>query len=637
MKAPDNARLPTAAMTDRGRSAEIDYHKGLNRSVAIAATPVFVFFAFYWWRGGYYFQTLVFSLMSINAVVALLLGVRITDLKMQVRLKLISAGIAFGLLAVSLLAGLLSRNHFHIFFPWIFCYPIAAMLFFGQRIGLLCALLFCWAMVIALLTVPAPPLDSEGLWAFRLNAVLALLMMLTIALIAERYRVRVQRKLIAAQNEYRQAEQRQREANLELQAEIERRARSETALMQSEARYRALFEESTVSLWEEDWSALKAHLDRLPAKAHDDLLAYCRTHPEALKSTYGMVTVTAVNRATLKLFEADSAETMVAQRADILPREVSGFLTERLAALYHTGRHHGEVNGRTLGGRPLHLMASSTVAAGFEASWEKVFTSVYDITERVAIEQEKIRMAEQMQHGRQFEAIATLAGGIAHQFNNALAVIGGNLDLLEIKARVLAEDQHHWEALRASAGRMGRLTDQLLAYAKGGKYKPRRFSVNDLIRDILAGDKVTIDSTIRVIAELAPDLHATTGDTTQITMVLESVMANAVEAMPQGGLLRIVTANQRVEADPSLQPGDYAVVLIEDSGAGMDAATLARIFEPFYTTKLYGRGLGMAAAYGIVRNHDGTIAVSSVAHQGTQVTVCLPVNHGLDSRPSSIQ
>jgi signal transduction histidine kinase len=620
---------------DEGRLAEIAYHKSLNRWITAFGTPAFVFFALFYGRRGDYFQALLFALMAINAVVALLWGFRITEVKALVRLKRVAAGIAFFLLAVSLAAGVLNAKHFYGFIPWIFIYPIAVLLFFGQRIGLLCALFFCSVMAVILLTVYIPPWSAWTLGLFRLNAASALLTILVIALIAEKYRVRVQRQLVAAQDEYKNAEQRQRAANVELQREIERRSRSEQALAESEKRYRALFEESATPLWEEDWSQLKTYLDQLPAADRADIGAYCQMHPEVLKATFRMATVTAVNRASLHLFEADRAETLIARRATILPQDATQFLVPRMAALYAKGRHENEAVAYTLGGRPLHLSIASTVPAGFEASWKRVFTSIYDITERVAIEQEKIRVAQQLQHGRQIEAIATLAGGIAHQFNNALAIISGNLDLLEIKARPQVEERPHWDALRASASRMGRLTDQLLAYAHGGKYQPRRFSANNLIRTILAEKAIVTDPAIRLITELEADLHAATGDTTQIAMVIEAVLANAAEAMDNGGVLRISTANLRIEADPNLRSGAYAVIRIEDNGAGMDAETLERIFEPFYTTKLYGRGLGMAAAYGILRNHDGMITVASEPNKGTRVIICLPGTPDQESRSSS--
>ena len=176
---------------------------------------------------------------------------------------------------------------------------------------------------------------------------------------------------------------------------------------------------------------------------------------------------------------------------------------------------------------------------------------------------------------------------------------------------------------------MSMLTDQLLAYARGGKYQPKTFSVNDLIQALLASDRIAPDPSIAVSLALAPDICMASGDTTQIEMVVEAVLSNALESMNEEGQLTISTQNLHIDdaktAQPeNLAPGDYALIRVIDSGAGMDEQTRERIFEPFFTTKFFGRGLGMAAAYGIVQNHDGMITVDSAPEQGTCVTIYLP-------------
>jgi signal transduction histidine kinase len=610
---------------DEVRLLEMGYHKHLNRWVAVATMPGFVFFTIYFGVGGDSFQAVLYFFLAVNALWGLALSWHFRQLRSLTRLKSISAGIAFSLLSLSFIVGMLSQRHAPLFFPWIFLFPLAVVLFFGRRVGLLCALLFCLAMTVVLLWTDLQNWHPSSLPLFRYNLMFALLTLLAIAAIAENYRVQVQRELMAAQNESKEAERRQREANLELQRQIERRSESERSLALSETRYRALFEESAISLLEENWSLLKTYLDALPAGARTDLSAYCRQHPETLQVTFKMAQVTAINQATLHLFEAEQLEPLLANLSAVLPQGAGDFLLERLVALYLNGRHDTEMICHSLKGRPLHVLISSTVPVGFEATWGKVFTSITDITDRVAVEQEKVRVAQQLQHGRQIQAIATLAGGIAHQFNNALAVISGNLELLQ--AGGAASDARRWEALRSSTTRMSRLTDQLLAYALGGKYRPKRFSANHLIHEVMDAKKIDPDHSPRMVAELAADILLVTGDTTQIVMVLEAVLANALEAMEgmQDGVLKISTRNQRIEGgEMVMTPGLYVVIRIEDNGVGMEAEAIERIFEPFYTTKIFGRGLGMAAAYGIVTNHDGMITVESELNAGTGVTIYLP-------------
>lgn len=196
------------------------------------------------------------------------------------------------------------------------------------------------------------------------------------------------------------------------------------------------------------------------------------------------------------------------------------------------------------------------------------------------------------------------------------------------------ENQRSLASLKSSAVRMSHLTDQLLAYAEGGKYQPQLFSVNDLVKDRVTAETMLFDSQIQIITELDRDVHLSSGDVTQIRMVVDVILANALEALPQGGLIRITTGRKRLSEttakpeDPA-KPGSYTFISIEDDGIGMDRETRERIFEPFFTTKIYGRGLGMAAVFGIVRNHDGLITVDSEPDQGTKVVIYLP---GIESR-----
>jgi signal transduction histidine kinase len=133
---------------------------------------------------------------------------------------------------------------------------------------------------------------------------------------------------------------------------------------------------------------------------------------------------------------------------------------------------------------------------------------------------------------------------------------------------------------------------------------------------------------------------AVNGDTTQIKMVIEAVLANATEAINHGGQVKIATYNILIdssvdEGNPPAPPGKYAVICIEDTGSGMSPEIRRRIFDPFFTTKIHGRGLGMAAAFGIIKNHDGIIMVDSEPDKGTRVMIYLPGANGRQPRPVS--
>jgi signal transduction histidine kinase len=297
------------------------------------------------------------------------------------------------------------------------------------------------------------------------------------------------------------------------------------------------------------------------------------------------------------------------------------------------------MEAHTLDGRKLHLLMRSTIPSGYAHTWQRVFTSAFDITAKVTAEENMARAERHKQHTRQVQAIAALAGGIAHQFNNALSAIYCNLDLLEVTAGGQSPHKRPIDALRSSSHRIGHLTEQLLAYAQGGKYQPRDFPIKPLIEEVLHRHWMVQSPSLKVTTCFEGDLVLAGSDVTQIKMVLEAVLANAAEAMDNTGEIVIHTFQceppegiDRSEA--ALLPQTYVRITIEDHGHGMDTDTRERLFEPFFSTKFVGRGLGMAAAFGIVRNHDGIIDVASEPRKGTRVMIYLPCALTSESQPA---
>jgi PAS domain S-box-containing protein len=236
------------------------------------------------------------------------------------------------------------------------------------------------------------------------------------------------------------------------------------------------------------------------------------------------------------------------------------------------------------------------------------------------------QLQARLQQAQKMEAIAVLAGGIAHKFNNALQVITGGVDLLEFN---LAGDKSPISIIHTAVDRMKGLTQQLLAYAGGGHYLPESIFLNDLVDETLKLIEKTIPATILIDMQLSPDISRVQADITQLQMAIASIVANAVEAIPETGQIRVATMNETLDESfihhlPDLKPGPYVSLTIADTGKGMDATTRQRLFEPFFSDKFQGRGLGMAAVYGIVKNHGGAILVDSQYGQGTSVRVYLP-------------
>jgi two-component system cell cycle sensor histidine kinase/response regulator CckA len=259
-------------------------------------------------------------------------------------------------------------------------------------------------------------------------------------------------------------------------------------------------------------------------------------------------------------------------------------------------------------------------------SEETKIASVRDMRDWKRAEEKKRNPESQPQTDQSMEALGTLAGGIAHQFNNALFGILGNIELLKFDFPDNRALDKYVKSMEASVRRMTQLTGQLLAYARGGKYEPKIFSLHDFILKTLPSLLHDILPDIRVETALQGDLTLVKADQHQIRIVLSALLNNAVEAIKGPGQIRILMRNEELaEPGQNLPPGPFISLIIEDDGKGMNKKTKDRIFEPFFSTKLHGRGLGMAAVYGIVKNHDGWISVESEPGIGTDVRIYLPV------------
>jgi PAS domain S-box-containing protein len=248
---------------------------------------------------------------------------------------------------------------------------------------------------------------------------------------------------------------------------------------------------------------------------------------------------------------------------------------------------------------------------------------VENVTEKKQLET-RLSQAEKMQ------AIGQLAGGIAHDFNNLLTVIGGQTELA--LGETLDRDvQLRLEDVKQAADRAAALTRQLLAFSRRQVLHNKVLDLNRVIEHLSTMLVRLIRENVELIFTPGRDLGFVKADPSQIEQVLMNLAVNAQDAMPQGGRLTIETATVRVDAEPvhqpgTLEPGEYVLIIVRDTGSGMDRQTQARIFEPFFTTKETGEGtgLGLAMAYGIVRQSGGHIQVESQVGLGSTFKVHLP-------------
>lgn len=253
-----------------------------------------------------------------------------------------------------------------------------------------------------------------------------------------------------------------------------------------------------------------------------------------------------------------------------------------------------------------------------------------DVTTRLRLEEERKRLDERLFQEQKEQSIATLAGGIAHDFNNILMGVLGNAEFLQMKLPPGSERKLA-EGIISSAERMGELTRQMLDYARAGKYQPRNISMNTIIQETLNMLQPRMPYGIDVVSGLSENLFPVTADTRQMTQVLINLLFNSFEAMTEtGGRLVVRTENivgklawecpHRYE-HPG---GDYVHIRVSDTGPGISEEVRKKIFEPFYTTKFMGRGLGLAAVFGIIRKHSGCITVESVPGNGATFHIYLP-------------
>lgn len=244
---------------------------------------------------------------------------------------------------------------------------------------------------------------------------------------------------------------------------------------------------------------------------------------------------------------------------------------------------------------------------------------------------ERKQLDAQLHHAQRMEALGTLAGGVAHDFNNLMMGILGNISLMLFG---IDAAHPHYEKLKNIENMIqscSKLTNQLLGYARKGKYDVKPIGLNHLVKESLETFG-RARKEIEIYCQLAEDLAAVEMDEAQIQQVLMNLYVNAADAMPRGGHLSLETANvthQEMESIPyEVEPGNYVMLKVTDSGIGMDEQTVELIFNPFFTTKERGRGtgLGLASVYGIIKGHGGYIGVESQEGRGTSFYIYMPAS-----------
>ncbi len=257
---------------------------------------------------------------------------------------------------------------------------------------------------------------------------------------------------------------------------------------------------------------------------------------------------------------------------------------------------------------------------------EMLFSIIHDITERT-------RLAEQLLQAQKMEALGRLAGGVAHDFNNLLTAVLCFSDVALTRLELDSPARSSVEEIRKAGDRAATLTRQLLAFSRKQIMHPSLLDSNQVVREMATLLRPIVGDRVQLELDLASELGAVIADRGQIEQVLLNLVLNARDAMPEGGRLTVATGEHEVPAilDASMarlgiDSGTYVQIRVTDTGVGIPLEVMPRIFEPFYSTKHRGAGigLGLATAYGIVRQSGGAIAVETAEGQGSTFRVLLP-------------
>ncbi|HTU62671.1 MAG TPA: ATP-binding protein, partial [Polyangiales bacterium] len=270
-----------------------------------------------------------------------------------------------------------------------------------------------------------------------------------------------------------------------------------------------------------------------------------------------------------------------------------------------------------------------------------VVSVIVDVSEWLQAERDKSRLQAELQQAQKTEALGLLAGSIAHDFNNLLVGVLGNVSLLLESLAAESPLRRLAHAAELAAQRAADVARQLLAYAGKGQFRVEQLDLSELVRETSELLRITVAHGAELHLQTRPNLAKVKADATQMRQVVMNLITNARDAVGNQGSITVRTgelAASELELDAYLNQPDpeakrFVFLEVEDTGQGMSAATAARIFDPFFSTRPSGRGLGLSAVLGIIRSHGGAMSVRSTEGHGTTMRVLLPATSHLTAQP----
>ncbi len=408
--------------------------------------------------------------------------------------------------------------------------------------------------------------------------------------------------------------------------DVTQRKHAEEDLLRSGERFRSLFENTPVPIWEEDFSRVKAYTDSLAEEYGGNLATYLEEHPEVVARCVELVKIVDVNQAAMSLHGAQEKHDLMENLGRVFIPQTYDAFRRALSALL-SGETEMEIDTveQTIAGQKRDLIVHWSVPPGHEKTLSRVLVSCMDITENRKIESQ-LRQAQKM------EAIGTLAGGIAHDFNNILSAIIGYTELAQDTLSPENGSYKNLEEVLRASFRARDLVKQILTFSRQveGEYKP--VQVHLILTEALKLLRSSIPSTIKIEDQVDRNSGMVIADPSQIHQLIMNLCTNAYQAMEEtGGIMRVTLERTMIDSTLTsefhqLHEGPYMKLSVSDTGRGMDESTAERIFDPFFTTreKARGTGLGLATVHGIVTNLGGHIHVDSSPGKGSSFTVYLP-------------
>jgi two-component system, cell cycle sensor histidine kinase and response regulator CckA len=405
---------------------------------------------------------------------------------------------------------------------------------------------------------------------------------------------------------------------------------------QSEEHFRRLFEDSPMALWEADFSVVKKRVDKLRLCGTASYREYFTKHPEVVSGCMNTVTITAVNNAALEIFKADRKEFLRYGLAAIYgEKSHETFSKELLAIAEGKTSFEGDVLTHALTGEIKHIVLRWTVPGSYEDAYSKVLVGALNVTERLVAEESRKQVEHQARQAEKLASLSELSAKLSHDYNNMLMAILGYSDILIGMLGERPKEFAILEQVQVATRRAADITRQLMILSGKSKPTPTVLDATKVIQEMEPSlkERSLIKSILKF--DLKPDLPPIEADATQLRQMIPILLDNAVEAIGEKvGIVTVRTGISDCSANflkcahggENLAAGKYVYIEVVDTGVGMDAKVRSQLFVPFFTTKSRKGALDLSTVLGIMRGHNGAIAVESEVKTGTSFKLLFPVS-----------